>query len=225
MKTLNRIAEIAEMFSECMETVYDAYGNKHQTEIKEVETLPNISWCGNEPEGYRGYRNMASYGQTEVINPYVALYTSTYNAGAAGEVGYIDTIYVIKGTTLEDIEKWEESKKAVSAAMQEFYASKDAIDAANERHHKACYALAKAKGEIVKKIVESYFPEDCSVKVSEVDNSISVREPSCQDGFCGPYNEKKAAKLKALKGALEQHCFYILREYTWLSNTYWEIGY
>lgn len=207
------------------EKVCDKWGHEYCTEIEEVDTLPNISWCGSEPKDYRGYRNMASYGQTEVINPYVALYTSTYNAGAAGEVGYIDTIYVVKGTTLEDIEKWEENKKAVSVAMQEFYASKDAIDAANERHHKACKALAEAKAEVIRKIVESYFPEDCSVKVSEVDNSISVREPSCQDGFCGPYNKKKAAKREALKEALKQNCFYILRKYTWLANTYWEVGY
>ena len=49
------------------EKVYDKWGHEYCTEIEEVDTLPNISWCGNGPEGYRGKGKGRSYKENSRI--------------------------------------------------------------------------------------------------------------------------------------------------------------
>lgn len=101
------------------EKVVDKWGKVHKTEVVSVDKLPKDSYeliDDSREENYTGYRNMTEYSLVGKVNPYVALEESTYNAGPAGYVSYVSTIYVLNGTKVLDIQVADPDPKPVSKA-------------------------------------------------------------------------------------------------------------
>lgn len=88
------------------ETVVDKWNNVYETEVVFVDKLPKDEfYAGRNPKDYTGYRTMAPFGDTTRVAKFMSQERSSYNAGAAGYLGYVSTIYVLKGTKVVDIEK------------------------------------------------------------------------------------------------------------------------
>ena len=88
------------------ETVVDKWDHVYKTEVVFVDELPKDEfYAGENPEDYTGYCTMAPFGDTTRVAKFMSQERSSYHAGAAGYLGYVSTIYVLKGTKVVDIEK------------------------------------------------------------------------------------------------------------------------
>ena len=116
---MKALKEVMEMFSEYNEPVYDDYGNRHQTDIEIVEEIPQEKHTYLKgPQPMNPNNTLGSWYDLEILNPWVAVSATDYNAGAAGHRSYYCTLYIRNDATVQKIREWnsrqERAKKIIT---------------------------------------------------------------------------------------------------------------